>query len=229
MNLPQLQRGKLVRRYQRFLADIELTDGSIITVHTPNTGSMRQCAVAGYAVMFSRSGNEKRKYAHTLELIEVDGAWVDINTHRSNKVVAEALRLGNISGLRGFDIYPEQTLGESRIDFKLQKGDERLWLEVKNVTLMGSRVCASFPDAVTERGKRHLQELMVAKHNGDRAVIMFLIQRSAAKLFSPAADIDPAYAEQLSLALDAGVEPYACQTETTTAYTKIVRRLPVVV
>ncbi len=233
MKLPELESGKLLRRYKRFLADIELEDGSQITAHTPNTGSMLQCAVAGSKVLFSHSSNVKRKYPCTLELIEVDGFWVDINTQRSNKVVAEALNSGAIDGLAGYRVMAEKKLGASRIDFLLERDNadqlERVWLEVKNVTLMGSSVCACFPDAVTERGRRHLQELMVARQQGDRAVIFFLIQRAAAKLFSPAGDIDPAYAEQLRDALAAGVEAYACQSETTPSFTRIVRRLPVVV
>lgn len=233
MRLPELQRGRLLRRYKRFLADIELDDGTQITAHTPNTGSMKQCAVAGLPVLFSRSSNEKRKYPYSLELIEVDGAWVDINTQRSNKVVAQALAAGTIDDLSSYNIFAEKKLGDSRIDFLLQREragvTEQVWLEVKNVTLMGSSVCACFPDAVTARGRRHLQELMMAKQSGDRAVILFLVQRAAARLFSPAGDIDPAYADQLRQALDAGVEPYACQCETTPFNTEIVRRLPVVV
>ena len=233
MKLPPLQPGTLVRRYKRFLADIELADGSVFTAHTPNTGSMRQCAVPGYPVLFSRSDNAKRKYPCTLELIQVNGSWVDINTQRSNKVVAEALREGTIDGLSGYNVFAEKKLGNSRIDFLLQRTvngvEEQLWLEVKNVTLMGSEVVACFPDAVTERGRRHLQELMAAREQGDRAVILFLVQRDEAQLFSPAGDIDPAYAEQLRLALDAGVEPYACRTHTTTEETRIITCIPVVV
>lgn len=233
MKLPDLESGKLLRRYKRFLADIELADGSQITAHTPNTGTMLQCAVASSLVLFSRSSNAKRKYPCTLELIEVDGSWVDINTQRSNKVVAEALSAGVIEGLAGYRVTAEQKLGASRIDFLLERENgnqlERVWLEVKNVTLMCSSVCACFPDAVTERGRRHLQELMLVRQQGDRAVILFLIQRAAAELFSPAGHIDPAYAEQLRVALAAGVEAYACQSETTPITTSIVRRLPVVV
>lgn len=229
MKLPPLEAGTLLRRYQRFLADIESADGTRLTAHTPNTGSMRQCAVAGSAVLFSRSCQPKRKYPCTLELIRVDDAWVDINTQRSNKVVAEALAMGTLDDLRGYQVLPEQKFGTSRIDFLLRKGTQRLWLEVKNVTLMGSAVCACFPDAVTERGRRHLQELMAARAQGDRAVILFLVQRAAARLFSPAGDIDPAYAEQLRAALAVGVEAYAFRTQTSPEQTQIVERIPVVV
>ncbi|MDY0189713.1 MAG: DNA/RNA nuclease SfsA [Desulfuromonas sp.] len=233
MKLPELTAGRLLRRYKRFLADIELEDGRQITVHTPNTGSMTQCAVAGSKVLFSQSSNEKRKYPCTLELIEVAGSWVDINTQRSNKVVGEALISGAIEGLAGYQVLSEKKLVASRIDFLLEPEEDsqqqRVWLEVKNVTLMGSSVCACFPDAVTERGRRHLQELILARQQGDRAVIFFLIQRAEAKLFSPAVDIDPAYAQQLRDALVAGVEVYAGQSATTPDSTQIVRRLPVVV
>ncbi|MBN2645782.1 MAG: DNA/RNA nuclease SfsA [Desulfuromonadaceae bacterium] len=234
MKLPPLRPATLLRRYQRFLADIEWPDGSRTTVHTPNTGSMMQCAVPGSAVLVSDSGNAERKYPQTLELIQVNGHWVDINTQRSNRVVAEALQSGVIDGLSGFAVQPERKLGDSRIDFLLTKAnsterEDRLWLEVKNVTLMGSPVCACFPDAVTERGRRHLQELMAAVAQGDRAAVLFLVQRAEAELFSPAGDIDPAYADQLRAALEAGVEVFACQSVTSADATRIARRLPVVV
>ncbi len=229
MRLPPLQAGILLRRYQRFLADIQLPDGSIITAHTPNTGSMKQCAVAGYRVMLSHSDNPKRKYPHTLELIEVNGAWVDINTQRSNRVVAEALAGGVVDDLAGYTIHPERKLGESRMDFMLQRGEKRLWLEVKNVTLMGSSVCACFPDAPTARGRRHLQELLAAQRRGDGAAMVFLVQRAEAQLFSPAGDIDSAYAELLRQVLSAGVQAYALRTVTDSSFTRVDRRIPVVV
>jgi sugar fermentation stimulation protein A len=229
MRLPPLRPATLIRRYQRFLADIAWPDGTVTTVHTPNTGSMRQCINAGSRVLVSHSDNAKRKYPWTLELIEVDGHWVDTNTQRSNKVVAEALQLNTIAGLQGFDVYPEKKLGASRIDFLLEKEGQRLWLEVKNVTLMITRACAGFPDAVTERGRRHLQELMAAIDQGEQAAVLFLVQRPEAQLFAAAAEIDPDYAEQLAVAMGHGVEAYACQCETDEEQTRIVRRLPVMI
>jgi len=233
MNLPELHRATLLRRYKRFLADIEWPDGTTTTVHTPNTGSMRQCATPGATVLVSHSDNVQRKYPWTLELIEVNGHWVDTNTQRSNKVVAEALELGTIEGLQDYAVHPEKKLGDSRIDFLLEKTDQhqtqRMWLEVKNVTLMITRACAGFPDAVTERGRRHLRELMMAVDQGDRAGVLFLVQRAEAQLFAAAAEIDPAYSEQLAVALNHGVEAFACQTQSDDTQTRIVRRIPVVV
>ncbi len=231
MNLPELRRATLLKRYKRFLADIEWPDGTTTTVHTPNTGSMRQCATPGASVLVSHSDNAKRKYAWTLEMIEVNGHWVDTNTQRSNKVVAEALELGLIDGLQGYQVYPEKKLGDSRIDFLLEqpgpRPNQRMWLEVKNATLMITRACGGFPDAVTERGRRHLQELMRAVDQGDRAGVLFLVQRAEAQLFAAAAEIDPAYAEQLAVALEHGVEAFACQTQSDEKQTRIVRRIPV--
>ncbi|MDY0291087.1 MAG: DNA/RNA nuclease SfsA [Desulfuromonadaceae bacterium] len=238
MKLPLMKEGILERRYKRFLADIRLPDGTSITAHTPNTGSMKQCAEPGLRVMFSHSDNLQRKYPHTLELIQVEGSWVDINTQRSNRVVEEALTCGILAGLEGYRITPEQRLGESRIDFRLDPEDKEhlknknrcsVWVEVKNVTYMGTSACACFPDAVTQRGQRHLQALRAACARGERGVILFLVQRAEAQVFAPAADIDPDYAHILREVLRHGVEPLAYQTETTPTQTRIVRRLPLIV
>ncbi|MFO7831602.1 MAG: DNA/RNA nuclease SfsA [Desulfuromonadaceae bacterium] len=232
MKLPHMEEGVLERRYKRFLADILLPDGSRITAHTPNTGSMKQCAEPGARVLFSCSDNPRRKYPHTLELIQVNGNWVDINTQRTNRVVEEALAQGAIAGFEGYRITPEQRLGESRIDFLLEpepKDERRVWMEVKNVTYMGTSACACFPDAVTKRGQRHLHALQQACARGERGVILFLVQRAEAQLFAPAADIDPDYAHALREVLRHGVEPLAYQTESTPIQTRIVRRLPLIV
>jgi sugar fermentation stimulation protein A len=232
MKLPQMEEGILERRYKRFLADIRLPDGTRITAHTPNTGSMKQCAESGARVLFSCSDNTMRKYSHTLELIQVVGNWVDINTQRSNRVVGEALAHGVIAGLEGYRITPEQRLGKSRIDFRLDpkhKDDGPVWVEVKNVTYMGTSACACFPDAVTKRGQRHLHALHQACARTERGVILFLVQRAEAQVFAPAADIDPDYARALREVLRHGVEPLAYQTETTPTQTRIVRRLPLIV
>ncbi|MDD3800974.1 MAG: DNA/RNA nuclease SfsA [Desulfuromonas thiophila] len=233
MNLPPLYPARLLRRYQRFLADLQLADGRQLTAHVPNTGSMRQCAEPGSAVAYSLVDNPRRKYAATLELVQVAGAWVDINTQRSNRVVEEALRAGWLADLAGFRVLPEQRLGASRLDFLLQGTGGPVWLEVKNVTLMSTPVCAGFPDAVSERGRRHLLELMAARQQGQRAVLLFLVQRPEARLFAPAADIDPAYARQFEAALQAGVEVQVWQTAVTgdklPCQVQIVRRLPFIV
>ncbi len=216
MQLPRpLTPGRLLRRYRRFLADVELADGRQVTAHTPNTGSMRQCAVPGHEVMLSLSDNPKRKLPYTLELIRVNGFWVDTNTQRANRVVEEGLRTGSIPGLRDFAVTSEYRFGDSRLDFQLESDAERVLVEVKNVTLVDSPGRACFPDAVTTRGQKHLRELMRAVEQGWRSVIFFLVQRGEATSFSPADHIDPEYGRLLRLAVSGGVEPLAMRTRVT--------------
>lgn len=228
MKLPQpLYDGVLVRRYKRFLTDIERPDGSIITAHTPNTGSMQQCAVPGYPVKFSRSGNPDRKLPWTLELIRVGDDWVDTHTQRTNKLVREALEQGWISEFSGYEVVPEYAFGGSRIDFLLIKGEEKVLLEVKNVTLCCEPYSACFPDAVTTRGQRHLRELRQALLEGYRSVIFFLVQRDEATTFVPADQIDPEYGRLLREAAESGVEVLAYRTLTTPQENRVDQRLPV--
>jgi len=228
MLLPQpLIPGRLIRRYQRFLADVALDDGRVVTAHTPNTGSMLQCAVPGFEVLLSESTNPARKLAFTLELIRVEGCWVDTNTQRANRVVEEALCAGTLPGLAGYEVTPEYRFGASRIDFLLEKAGERVLVEVKNVTLCCRPDVACFPDAVTLRGQKHLRELMAAVAQGDRAVILFLVQRGEAQRFAPADAIDAEYGRLLRQAVAAGVEPLACQTGIVPPRTSIARTLPV--
>jgi sugar fermentation stimulation protein A len=220
--------GILVRRYQRFLADVRLEDGSVVTAHTPNTGSMLQCAVAGHPVLISRAANPARKLAWTLELIRVNGHWVDTHTHRTNRVVEEALRGGAIPGLAGYEVVPEYRYGASRLDFLLRRDETKILLEVKNVTLTDGGAVACFPDAVTERGRRHLRELLQAKREGWRAVIFFLVQRGEARAFRPADHIDPKYGETLREVAAAGVEVIACRSVVTPEENRVGERLPVI-
>ncbi|MDT8440493.1 MAG: DNA/RNA nuclease SfsA [Desulfuromonadales bacterium] len=228
MRLPEpLIAGRLVRRYRRFLADVELTDGSVVTAHTPNTGSMLQCAVPGHAVLLSRSDDPKRKLAWSWELVQVNGHWVDINTQRANRVVEEALCGNVITEFQDYSVRREYPFADSRIDFMLTKGDEKVLLEVKNVTLCCTPRQACFPDAVTERGQKHLRDLMTAIDNGWRAALLFLVQRGEAESFAPADHIDPTYGELLREAGRAGVEILACQTAVTPTESRIVNRLPV--
>lgn len=213
MQLPQpLIEGRLVRRYQRFLADVELADGTLVTAHTPNTGSMRQCAVPGHKVLLSRSDNPQRKLAWSWELVEVNGCWVDINTHRANRVVEEALNNDQIAGLQGYTVRPEFPYADSRIDFMLEGPGEKVLLEVKNVTLCCDEKVACFPDAVTARGQKHLRDLMAAVGERWRSVIFFLVQRSEAQAFAPADHIDPEYGRLLRLAQVGGVDAMAYKT-----------------
>lgn len=213
MQLPQfLTEGRLIRRYKRFLADVELTDGRVVTAHTPNTGSMLQCAVPGHCVLLSPSDNPKRKLAWSWELVEVNGSWVDINTHRANRVVEEALRKDRIDNLQGYAVQPEFSYADSRIDFMLAGPGERVLLEVKNVTLCCAEGVACFPDAITTRGQKHLRDLMKAVDDGWRAVIFFLVQRGEAGAFAPADHIDPEYGRLLREAVGCGVEVMVYRT-----------------
>ncbi len=229
MQLPTpLLSGKLVRRYKRFFADVELDDGSVVTAHTPNTGSMKQCAVPGYPVLISRADDPKRKLKYTLELIRVGDYLVDTHTQRANRVVEEALRNGWIAGLDGYSITAEYRFGDSRIDFYLEKGEEKILVEVKNVTLCCQETVACFPDAVTTRGQKHLRELLAAKQQGFRAVIFFLVQRGEATAFTPADDIDPDYGRILREVTAQGVEALAYKTEVSTTENRVAEKIPVV-
>lgn len=229
MYLPSpLFEGRLLRRYKRFFTDIELTDGSQVTAHTPNTGSMKQCAIPGHRVLISASDNPKRKLRYTLELIEVNGRWIDTHTLRTNRVVEEGLRHGVIGELAGYDVRAEYPFGESRIDFLLEKEDEKALVEVKNVTLCRDDTSAIFPDAVTLRGQKHLLELAAALKQGYRAVIFFLVQRSEATSFSPADEIDPDYGRLLRQVVAQGVEVLAYKTVVTPEENCVGERIPVV-
>jgi sugar fermentation stimulation protein A len=213
MKLPQpLFEGRLVRRYKRFLADVELNDGTLVTAHTPNTGSMQQCAVPGQNVLLSKSDNPKRKHAWSWELVQVNNSWVDINTHRANRVVEEALCGNVIPEFQDFAVRSEFPFANSRIDFMLEGPREKVLLEVKNVTLCCKPGVACFPDAVTTRGQKHLRDLAVARQDGWRAVIFFLVQRSEAEAFMPAEEIDVEYARLLREVVASGVEAMAYRT-----------------
>ncbi len=228
MVLPQpLVAGRLVRRYKRFLADIELEDGSLVTAHTPNTGSMQQCAVPGQQVLLSKSDNPKRKLAWSWELVRVNEHWVDINTHRANRVVEEALRNNVLRCFQNYSVLPEFPFAESRIDFMLEGENDKVLLEVKNVTLCCQPGVACFPDAVTTRGQKHLRDLMLAKEQGWRAVIFFLVQRSDAQTFSPADEIDAEYGRLLREAVSCGVEALAYRTRVSPESSKVDQRIPV--
>ena len=227
MKLPTpLIAGKLLRRYKRFLADVELDDGSVVTAHTPNTGSMLQCAIPGHQVLLSPATNPDRKLRYTLELIHVNGHWVDTHTHRTNRVVEEGLRTGTIAELAGYRVTPEVKFGASRLDFGLEKDGERGYVEVKNVTLCCDGTVACFPDAVSTRAQKHLRELLLANQQGCRAVIFFLVQRGEASAFTPADRIDPDYGRLLREVAGQGVEVLAYKSVVTPEQNRIGVRLP---
>lgn len=228
MKLPPLIAGTLVRRYKRFLADVILEDGSPVTVHCPNSGSMKGCAVPGSRVFLSRSPNPGRAYPLTWELVESHGFWAGINTSLPNRLAREAIENGTAGELQGYDsIRPEVAYGErSRIDLLLEGSVGRCYVEVKNVTLVeGAR--ALFPDAVTLRGQKHLNELMRVVREGDRGVIFFTVQRGDGESVSPADAIDPEYGRLLRLAVQSGVEALAYRAEVSPEEIRLTKRLPV--
>ena len=230
MRLPDLIEGRLIKRYKRFLADIELMDGTVVTAHCPNSGCMKGCAVAGSRVWLSRSSNPERKLAYTWELAEIGGFMVGLNTGLPNRLTREAIEAGVVAELQGYDsIRPEVRYGtNSRIDLLLDGAGGRCFVEVKNVTLVeGSR--AFFPDAVTERGQKHLNELMRVVSEGDRGVIFFTVQRGDGNSVSPADMIDPEYGRLLRLAISNGVEALAYRAEVTTTEIRLTGRLPVAI
>lgn len=230
MRLPPLIPGTLVKRYKRFLADVVLEDGSSVTVHCPNSGSMKGCANPGSRVYISRSSNQNRKYPCTWELVEADGFWAGINTGLPNRLVREAIESGTVVELQGYEtIRPEVAYGEhSRIDLLLESIHQRCFVEVKNVTLVENGL-ALFPDAVTTRGQKHLHELMRVVREGDRGVIFFTVQRGDGKSVSPADAIDPEYGRLLRLAIKNGVEALAYRALITPQEILLTERLPVVI
>ena len=211
-----LIRGRLLRRYKRFLSDIELDNGEIVVAHCANPGSMTGLKDTGAPVWLSPSRNPKRKLKYSWELIQVDGHMVGINTAWPNRIVEEAVTAQLVPELAGYpSLRREVPYGRnSRIDLLLEAADRPpCYLEVKNVHLRRTAGLAEFPDSVTKRGAKHLRELSEMAGRGARAVMFFLVQRGDCVSFQVAADIDPDYDRALHAALDHGVEVlcYSCR------------------
>lgn len=209
MHLPPLTPGRLIRRYQRFLADVALEDGRSVTAHCANSGSMLGLLEPGAEVRLSQAPTGSgRKLAWTWELVRTLDSWVGIHTGRTNAIAEEGLRIGRVAGLAGFsELRREVPLNaHTRLDFLLTWPDGgRCFVEVKSVTLrLGEQ--AAFPDAVTARGKKHLEALEQVVAQGDRAALLFVVQREDCSVFTPARAIDPAYAAALEQAAKSGVE-----------------------
>ena len=207
----RLIRGALIQRYKRFLADVRLENGEIVTAHCTNTGSMMGCKEPGSSVYISRSDNLNRKLLYTWELIKTDSTWVGINTLHPNKLVPEAVQSGVIAELSGYPSIRREVKvsAHTRLDLCLEGPNGNCFIEVKNVTLAMNGT-AAFPDAVSERGTKHLKALMRLKRQGHRAAIVFVIQRGDCSTFRPADEIDSEYGRWLRKAVKAGVEalPY---------------------
>lgn len=224
--------GRLVRRYKRFLADVILDDdGSEITAHCANPGSMLGLNAPGSRVYLSRSDNPARKLPLSWELIEADGVLVGISTAHPNRLVEEAILAGSVPGLSGYpQLRREVKYGmNSRIDILLEAPDRpRCYVEVKNVHLMRQPGLAEFPDSVTARGAKHLRELSDMVREGHRAVMVYLVQRPDCDRLAMASDIDPAYAEALVEARAAGVEVIAIGCSVTSEAIRVNRVVEVV-
>lgn len=245
---PPLQQGRFVRRYKRFFMDFLGEDGEYHTAHCPNTGSLQGCLIEGAPVLVQPVDNPRRKLRFGWKAIQIDRTWVGVDTSLANGLVADAIREGGIPALAGYErVVPEVAYGRegsSRIDLLLSRGgqpiqpiqgkgkrpayggDERVYVEVKNTTLALSPGRAAFPDAVTERGRKHLLELADVVAQGYRAAMVFCVQRDDCELFVPADGIDPQYGHTLREVLAQGVEAYACAMAVTRDGIQLGRSLP---
>jgi len=236
----KLTHGRLVKRYKRFLADVILDDGSLVTAHCTNSGSMRSCLEEHAEVWLTPVDDPKRKTRFTWEMIRINGDWVGINTSNPNKLAMEWVSQGLIPGLEGiarlrrevkwedsrFDLYGEMDAGSGGAGSGGAGSGGGCFIEVKNVTLKeGDR--ALFPDAITERGRKHLNTLVRVKKAGMRAVMLYMVQRMDVRIFSPARSIDPAYGKALEKAVRQGVEIIVVQARVTPEGIEYHRVLPV--
>ena len=224
-----LVEGRLLRRYKRFLADVEFADDSVATVHVANPGSMIGLTAEGSRVLVSRAQNPARKLAWSLELIEADGTLVGVNTAHPNRLVADAIADGAIAELTGYaGLKREVAYGKnSRIDILLTGGERPdAYVEVKNVHMSRRPPRAEFPDSVTARGAKHLDELSAMVRAGSRGVMVYLVHRADSTDFTLAREIDPAYAAAFDRARDAGVEMLVYGCRVTPEEVTVAGRLP---
>lgn len=232
---PPLQSATLLKRYKRFLADLELSDGTTFTAHCANTGKMTGCADAGFTAFYSTSSNTKRKYPQSLELTQNNvSQLICVNTAIANKVVEEALNNGVIDELTGYQhIQSEVKYGSenSRIDFLLTHSSKaNCYVEVKSVTLLSEDRPQSgqgyFPDAQTVRGQKHIRELIDMVKQGHRAVLLFAVLHQGITQVSAAVHIDPAYAQLLSEAIEQGVEVLAYKAHISASEVTLIEKVP---
>jgi sugar fermentation stimulation protein A len=230
-----LLRGTLVKRYKRFLADVKLDDGRLITAVCPNTGSMMGLTAPGSTVWLSESDVPTRKYRHTWEMVEADlgkgPALVGINTALPNKLVAEAITAVRVKALAGYPGFRREVKygKNSRVDLLLECADKgKCYVEIKNVHLSRKHGLAEFPDSVTERGTKHLAEMSDMVREGHRAVMVYLIQRGEARRLSFARDVDPNYGAAYDAAIAAGVEAIALRCRLSTEEIVVDKPVPIV-
>jgi len=226
---PPLVPGRLIRRYKRFLADVRLPDGSRVTAHCPNSGSMLTCLEDDAPVYLSRAANPARRTPFTWEMIYINRGWVGVNTMAPNFLVARAAEeraLAIFAGARA--VRREVKVGpHTRLDMVVERAKGPLYVEVKNVTMVRGGV-ARFPDSVTTRGAKHFETLMELKAQGADAAMLYVVQRGDAASMGPATDIDPTYAELFHRARAAGVALVAVRAEVGPTGIRLVRRLPLV-
>jgi sugar fermentation stimulation protein A len=226
---PELIKGILLKRYKRFIADVEMPSGEIIQAHCPNSGSMKACNEPGRPAYLSRATNPKRKLKHTWEMIEMPTSLVGINTNTPNRLVEASVLAGVIPDLAGYEsVRREVKYGNnSRIDLLLESPERcKCFVEVKNCTLREQRI-AYFPDAVTQRGLKHIHELGEQVRKGNRAVVFFLVQRMDTERFKPADHIDPAFGRALREAVRSGLIPLAYDVEMDERKIRLRRKLPI--
>jgi len=217
--------GKLIKRYKRFLADVELDDGSVVIAHCTNSGSMKSCLEDRAPVYLSPVNDPKRKTKFTWEMIYINNDWIGINTMIPNKLAYDAVANGSIKKLRAYNkVQREVKFGDSRFDIFAKNDHEKCFIEVKNVTMKEGRF-ARFPDAVTTRGKKHLETLMEVKKQGMRAVMLYIIQRMDIEIFGPTWEIDPGYSETLVKAYENGVEIIPMMAEVTPLEIKLLKEI----
>ncbi len=198
--------GKFIKRYKRFLVDVELESGEIVTAHCTNTGSLKSCIIENAPVVITEANNKNRKTRYTWEMIDVGSCWVGVNTLKANEIAFELLKENKIPRFENLDtIRREVKFNSSRFDIYAEKGKEKIFIEVKNVTYREGDF-ALFPDAKTKRGQKHIEQLLKAKREGYRVALFFIIQRDDVKKFKPAENIDPEYSKLLKRASKEGVE-----------------------
>jgi sugar fermentation stimulation protein A len=225
---PELIKGTLIKRYKRFMADVKLDNGLVVTALCQNTGTMKSCSEPGRKVYLSEHNRPDRNLKYTWEMIEMPTSLVGVNTSIPNKLVKKAIQDKEIKELSIFEnVRSEVKYGEnSRIDILQEGKNRKTFIEVKNCTFMEDGICY-FPDAVTARGLKHLKELQREVKSGHRAVMFYLIQRIDVTRFEPARHIDPAYSEELVRAYERGVEIVAYDVKINTEYITINREVPV--
>lgn len=228
MKYTPLIKGKLLKRYKRFFVDVLLDDGQTVIAHCVNTGSMLSCLEVGAEVALSISDNPKRKLKYTFEMIKIKKTWVGVNTVLANKLAEELIQNSNLLGLNNIEaIAREVKYNEhTRFDFLITNNDTKTFLEVKNVSMVFDGK-ASFPDAKSERGTKHLNELQKAISEGYKAIMLYICQRDDAITFSPAENIDPLYASTLKLSVKKGVQIIAVKSKVSIKENKIYCRIPI--